>query len=94
MNSILTNKYQNAKDLMKQMTSDLSDERLDCETILRERNEWVLNKNEFNAKEEFEKVLNSIQSEKSFLYFIIYYLNKRLDEDSNFSDSSDGESDN
>jgi hypothetical protein len=70
MNDTLTNKYQNAKDLMTEMTSDLSDERLDCETILRERNEWVLNENEFNAKEEFEKVLsNSEYNCSNLIYF-------------------------
>jgi hypothetical protein len=72
------NKYQNATNLMTEMTSDLSDERLDCETILRNRNEWVLKKDEFNAKQEFEKVLNSIRNKESFLYSIIYYLNKYL----------------
>jgi hypothetical protein len=78
MDNILTNKYQNAKHLMTEMTSDSSDERLDCETILQNRNEWVLNANEFNAKEELEKVLNSIRNKESFLYSIIYYLNKYL----------------
>jgi hypothetical protein len=63
---------------MTEMTSDSSDERLDCETILQNRNEWVLNANEFNAKEELEKVLNSIRNKESFLYSIIYYLNKYL----------------
>jgi BMFP domain-containing protein YqiC len=60
MNDILTNRYQNAKDLMTKMTSDSSDERLDCETILRNSHQWVLNENEFNAKEEFEKVLKYV----------------------------------
>jgi hypothetical protein len=31
-----------------------SDNKLDCEIILRERNDWVLNESEFNAKQEFE----------------------------------------
>jgi hypothetical protein len=82
------NKYQNAKDLMTKMKSDSSDERLDCETILRERDKWVLKKNEFNAKEEFEKVLNSIRNKESFLFSIIHCLNIQK-----YSDS-DSESDN
>jgi hypothetical protein len=34
-----------------------------------------LKKNEFNAREEFEKVLNLNQNKKSFLYSIISILN-------------------
>ncbi len=67
---------------MTEMTSDSSDESLDCETILRERNEWVFNENELNAKEGFEKVLNSIRNKESFLYSIISFLN-------NYSSNSD-----
>jgi hypothetical protein len=57
---------------------------LDCETIHREKNEWVLKKNEFNAKEEFEKALNSIQNKDSFLHSIISFLNIHLEQPSRY----------
>ena len=47
-------KYQNARNLIKQITKSFFF-CIDCETIIRERNEWVLNENEFNAKEKFEQ---------------------------------------
>jgi hypothetical protein len=73
-------------------TSNFNDNKLDCETIIRKSGRWVLKSNEFNAKEEFEKVLNSIRNEQSFLCSLIYYLSNaeicsELDSDSD-SDSS------
>ncbi len=51
-----------------------TDGTIDCEGILRKNNCWALNENQFNAKEEFEKVLNSNQNKDSFLYSIITFL--------------------
>jgi hypothetical protein len=59
-------------------TSNLSDNNLNCETILRKRNRWLSKKNEFNFEEEFKKVLNSNQNNKSFLYSIIHDLDNPL----------------
>jgi hypothetical protein len=70
-------------------TSNFNDNKLDCETIIRKSGQWVLKNNEFNAKEEFEKVLNSIRNEQSFLYSLIYYLNNA----EMFSELSDSDSD-
>jgi hypothetical protein len=100
MNSILTYKYQNARNLMEKMTSDSSDERLDCESILRERDEWVLKKNELklnaefdlNFKEELKNFFKKSQNNESFLYSVIKFQNNLLNSDSEF-DSSDSDSD-
>jgi hypothetical protein len=64
-------KYQNAKNLIKQITESFlsNDEIIDCETILRKRSEWFLNENEFNAKQEFNFFGNNTNN-KSFLYFV------------------------
>ncbi len=51
-----------------------TDGTIDCEGILRKNNCWALNENQFNAKEEFEKVLNQNQNKDSFLYSIITFL--------------------
>jgi hypothetical protein len=69
-------KYRNAKQLIKVMTE--TDDTIDCEQILRKSNDWALNDNEFNAKEEFEKVLNSNQNKDSFVYSIITFLYNEL----------------
>ncbi len=69
-------KYRNAKELMKIMTGTV--DTIDCEEILRKRKDWALNDNEFNAEEEFEKVLNSNQNKDSFLYSIITFLYNEL----------------
>jgi len=45
-----------------------SDNKLDCEIILRERNDWVLNESEFNAKQEFEYFLENNTNNESFIY--------------------------
>jgi len=65
------NKYQNAKNLIKQITESFlsNDEIIDCETILRKRSEWFLNENEFNAKQEFNFFGNNTNN-KSFLDFV------------------------
>ncbi len=55
-----------------------TDDTIDCEQILRKSNDWALNDNEFNAKEEFEKVLNSNQNKDSFVYSIITFLYNEL----------------
>ncbi len=63
------------------------DDRIDCEEILRKSNDWALNDNEFNAKEEFEKVLNSNQNKNSFLYSIINFLyNKLIEKKKSFNE--------
>jgi thymidine kinase len=69
-------KYRNAKELIKGMIGTV--DTIDCEEILRKRKDWALNENEFNAKEEFEKVLNSNQNKDSFLYSIITFLFNEL----------------
>ncbi len=85
---VLMSKYRNAKDLVNEIY--WSTDTPDCEEILENRNEWVLDKNEFNAKEEFEKFLNSNQNQKSILYHLVYFLyNSRNFIDSEVSDSDE-----
>ncbi len=55
-----------------------TDDTIDCEEILRKSNDWALNENEFDAEEEFEKVLNSNRNKDSFLYSIITFLFNEL----------------
>jgi hypothetical protein len=69
-------KYRNAKQLINLMTG--TDDTIDCEDILRKIDGWALNENEFNAEEEFEKVLNSNRNKDSFLYSIITFLFNEL----------------
>jgi len=73
-------KYRKAKQLIERITE--TDDTIDCEQILRESNDWALNENEFNAKEEFEKYLNPVlnpnQNKDSFLYSIITFLYNEL----------------
>ncbi len=71
--SILMLRYLNARDLMRKMTQtiDSNNEKLDCETLLFGKKEWLLNENEINT-EEFEIFLGLQQNEKFFLNPIIY----------------------
>jgi len=49
-------------------------ERLDCEHILKNKDLWALNLNEYNLKEEFEKIsTHSELRESSFSYKILMY---------------------
>jgi hypothetical protein len=58
-----------------------SNDVINCEEILENRKESLLKKNEFNAEEEFERVVNSIRNKESFLYSIVSILNKNLEID-------------
>jgi hypothetical protein len=49
-----------------------------CKEILENKNEWDLRADEFNVKEEFEKVLNSNLNKNSFLYLILHTINYDL----------------
>ncbi len=73
-------KYKKAKQLIERITE--TDDTIDCEQILRNSNDWALNQNQFNAKQEFEIVLNSNQNSNkdSFLYSIISFLFNELTE--------------
>ncbi len=86
-------KYRNAKVLMNRMTE--TDDTIDCEEVLLKSNDWALNENEFNAKEESEKVLNSNRNKDSFIYSIITFLynvlNERSIDERTESESSDSE---
>jgi hypothetical protein len=86
-------KYRNAKVLMNRMTE--TDDTIDCEEVLLKSKDWALNENEFNAKEEFEKVLNSNRNKNSFIYSIITFLynvlNERSIDEKTESGSSDSE---
>jgi hypothetical protein len=79
-------KYRKAKQLIERITE--TDDTIDCEQILRESNDWALNENEFNAKEEFEKYLNPVlnpnQNKDLFLYSIITFLFNELIEKKKF----------
>ncbi len=65
-----------------------TDDTIDCEEILRKSNDWALNENEFDAEEEFEKVLNSNRNKDSFLYSIITFLYNELISDKRFINSA------
>jgi hypothetical protein len=66
-------KYENAKQLVRKIIES-GIESLNCETILKTRSEWTLNKNEFNAEQEFRKYLSSNQNKRSFLYSLISFV--------------------
>jgi hypothetical protein len=72
-----------------------TDDTIDCEEVLLKSNDWALNENEFNAKEESEKVLNSNRNKDSFIYSIITFLynvlNERSIDERTESESSDSE---
>ncbi len=91
--SLLMSKYRNAKVLMNRMTE--TDDTIDCEELLLKSNDWALNENEFNAKEEFEKVLNSNRNKDPFIYSIITFLynvlNERPFDEKKESESSDSD---
>ncbi len=67
-------KYRNARDLLFKIMYDNPD----CEEIFDTKHEWSLSEEEFNALEEFEKVINSNQNNESFLYSFISYLYKSM----------------
>ena len=55
-------KYENVKKLCLKMKNDVFDERPDCEQILEDKNLWFLSAQEFNPRNELERVLNSNQN--------------------------------
>ncbi len=73
------NKYQNVKNLIKQITESFlsNDEIIDCEAIIRKRSEWFLNENEFSAKQEFNSFENNTNN-KSFLDFVNAILKNKI----------------
>jgi hypothetical protein len=73
-------KYQNARNFRQEIQNNFlsNDEIIDCKTILEERNEWLLNEKEFNAKQEFENFVEKNISSKSFVYWIISILKNEL----------------
>jgi len=85
-------KYRNVKQLTESIKSRTeTDDTIDCEEILSKKNDWALNDNEFDAKEEFEKYLNPVlnpnQNKDSFVYSIITFLyNKLIEKKKSFNE--------
>ncbi len=78
--STLMFKYRNARDLMRKMTQtiDSNNEKLDCETLLFDKKEWLLDENEI-IRIGFKFILGFHLNEKLFLYSMIsYYIIKIL----------------
>jgi hypothetical protein len=65
-------KYKKAKNFCHEITKGNIP---NCKEILENKNEWDLSVDEFNVKEEFEKVLNSNLNKNSFLYLILQAIN-------------------
>jgi serine/threonine protein kinase len=82
-------KYQNARNFRQEIQDNYlsNDEIIDCKTILEERNEWLLNEKEFNAKQEFENFGEKNIRNKSYLYSIISILKNQLEK----SETNDSE---
>ncbi len=81
---ILMNKYQNARNLFKEIQNVFlsNDESINCKTIIEKSNEWLLNENEFNAKQEFENFLENNTNIESYLYQVISIFNSNLENSS------------
>jgi hypothetical protein len=73
-------KYRNAKNLRNELQENFlsNDEIIDCETIIGTRKDWLLNQNEFNAKQEFEYYLENNTNNESLLHSIISNFIKML----------------
>jgi hypothetical protein len=64
-------KYKELNDLCYRMMDIRYSNRPDCEQILENKHSWALSSEEFSAREELEKALNSSNINNSFVYSII-----------------------
>jgi len=69
--SLLMSKYKTLRDLYERMTSNLPNRRPNCEEILEDKQLWDLNKNEFDAKQEFDNIIKSNQDKDSYVIKLI-----------------------
>jgi hypothetical protein len=53
---------------------EIDDNTPDCQEIFKNKDKWILNKNEFNAEEKIESYLKSNGNKDSFLLHIIYWV--------------------
>jgi len=65
------NKYKEMSDLCYKMMDTKYRNRPDCEQILEKKRLWALSSEEFEAREDFEKVLNCDHNNNSFVCSII-----------------------
>ncbi len=65
----MNGKYNECFKLCKEMTSRASDERPDCEEILKRKNSWALNDEEFEINDELKKDLNPKLDDENQIVF-------------------------